>query len=485
MVDVFLIYPTPEGSRQTAVEGERTTLGRGEVDVRFDDRSLSRVHASIYREGDRVWILDENSTNGTFVNGLDVSPSGTPLKNGDSVRLGNDTFFAVQIVEKKKESVGAAKKQNVGTQVQTNSSGGFNFIPFVIGGVAILLIGLSAIIIGSQIVNSGSPNNSNEIAAANDDPDNERPVNSDDEDNDNMTKPTPKPRTSATPENANTSPSPEIIESNTNQQPKVVVPDKTYKAMSEDEKRKFVEQEAMQVAQSIGNRASDQITPDAVTRIKDFLDGYAQRMRSARKDDCTAAGWVRSDMQTVLERAHKNAPFIVRSFNSEGISPLIGLYLAMIESEHCVCLQSPTGPLGMFQFTKATGATYGLEVKAGASPANPDQRCEPEPASHAAAKYMKFLTGRYGTGPRSVPLAIASYNSGEGGLSQNLATALENAEKQERSFWTLMLQAEKLSAQFQKENRKYVPKFFAAAIIGENPTVFGVNLPPLSSNTGK
>ncbi len=35
--------------------------------------------------------------------------------------------------------------------------------------------------------------------------------------------------------------------------------------------------------------------------------------------------------------------------------------------------------------------------------------------------------------------------------------------------------------QFNNENIKYVPKFFATAIIGENPQDFGVNLQPLST----
>ena len=111
------------------------------------------------------------------------------------------------------------------------------------------------------------------------------------------------------------------------------------------------------------------------------------------------------------------------------MDPRIGLYLAMIESEHCVCLQSGTGPLGMFQFTYATAKLHFSPsdgVIKGASPSHPDIRCEPEPAARAAASYMKALAGRYGTGPSSVPLAIGSYNSGEGGLSQNLEKALSS-----------------------------------------------------------
>ena len=93
---------------------------------------------------------------------------------------------------------------------------------------------------------------------------------------------------------------------------------------------------------------------------------------------------------------------------------------------------------------------------------------------------MKALTGRYGTGPSSVPLAIGSYNSGEGGLSQNLEKALSSGNLP-RDFWSLIEKSDLLSKQFQTENFKYVPKFFAAAIIGENPQDFGLNLQPLSS----
>jgi hypothetical protein len=38
-----------------------------------------------------------------------------------------------------------------------------------------------------------------------------------------------------------------------------------------------------------------------------------------------------------------------------------------------------------------------------------------------------------------------------------------------------------LDQTFRDENVYYVPRFFAAAIIGENPTVFGVQMEPLSS----
>jgi membrane-bound lytic murein transglycosylase D len=255
---------------------------------------------------------------------------------------------------------------------------------------------------------------------------------------------------------------------NQNNQPQL--PNKKYQDMSPDEKRKYVEVKAEKVARMIGNQSGEAIPATAVERIKSFLDGYVSRINARRRTTCGFG----DNMQATLERAGKNAPFIIRAFNEQSLDPQIGLYLAMIESEHCPCLESPTHAKGLFQFLSATASDF-EDLKP------PDKRCEPEPSAKAASKYMKQLTGRIGTGPLSVPLAIGSYNSGQGALSGNLKKALEANGSQERSFWTLIANSEKLSKQFQLENVKYVPKFFAAAIIGENPSDFGINLPPLST----
>jgi len=83
------------------------------------------------------------------------------------------------------------------------------------------------------------------------------------------------------------------------------------------------------------------------------------------------------------------------------------------------------------------------------------------------------------------PLAIASFNSGQGNLSKNLDTVFSATGGQNRNFWTLTANKGMLQGgagkQFNSENIKYVPKFFAAAIIGENPQDFGVSLQPLST----
>src|SRR5262249_4877678 len=47
------------------------------------------------RDGDRIWVLDEGSTNGTTVNGVAVPPMGTPLRDGDQISIGNHTTIVV------------------------------------------------------------------------------------------------------------------------------------------------------------------------------------------------------------------------------------------------------------------------------------------------------------------------------------------------------------------------------------------------------
>ena len=58
-----------------------------------------------------------------------------------------------------------------------------------------------------------------------------------------------------------------------------------------------------------------------------------------------------------------------------------------------------------------------------------------------------------------------------------------DSQNKDRDFWILVKNKSKLDAWFQKENINYVPRFFAAAIIGENPWAFGLKMRQLSTYT--
>jgi len=72
------------------------TIGRAETnDIVLLDGSISRVHAKIQIEGDRVAILDNRSSNGVVVNGKKVEKKA--LNEGDVLRLGIKTIhFTVE-----------------------------------------------------------------------------------------------------------------------------------------------------------------------------------------------------------------------------------------------------------------------------------------------------------------------------------------------------------------------------------------------------
>ena len=72
------------------LDAPRIVLGRGSsCDVRLPDPSVSHRHASIQQRGSEYIIVDEGSTNGTFVGPVRLSPHAPRvLMSGDLVRLG-------------------------------------------------------------------------------------------------------------------------------------------------------------------------------------------------------------------------------------------------------------------------------------------------------------------------------------------------------------------------------------------------------------
>ncbi|RMG04150.1 MAG: FHA domain-containing protein [Acidobacteria bacterium] len=473
MMEIWITYPTPEGSRDLKLRDiDKITIGRSaEADLCLDDTNISRIHATIYRERDKIWIIDENSTNGTFVNGIKVPPEGKPLKHGDRIRIGLYTELLLQTATPK-------NTQNLSSPAQKP------LLPATLIIVSFLIF-LSAL---SFIIFSAVTDITKNDKITSDPTAEQRNINKSREYRENKSESTISNAKSSLTNSADDN---NLLSSNTivdnSSSLSLSRSKRKFLEMSEAEKDQYVREKAEKISRIIGNQTSEPIPTEAVRTIRVHLQGYINRIRSNRLDNCQQGLFTRSDTVTILERARKNAPFIIRSFYSEGLDPQIGLYIAMIESEHCPCLQSPTGALGMFQFVRSTGREFGLQIKQDASPSNPDERCDPEKSARAAARYLKSLISRFGSGPMSFPLAIASYNSGQGGLSQNLEKALRTAANQERSFWTLVsnqtILEGKVGEQFRKENVKYVPKFFAAAIIGENPQDFGINMAPLSTYT--
>ena len=74
------------------------SIGRsGEADVRIDDRFASSIHARLYSRGASYYVEDMGSTNGTFLNGAQLSGE-SPLTDLDEIRIGDTEFrFELEI----------------------------------------------------------------------------------------------------------------------------------------------------------------------------------------------------------------------------------------------------------------------------------------------------------------------------------------------------------------------------------------------------
>ncbi len=74
------------------VDGDKTIIGRGgKAQVRLLDDGISREHAQVVVEGNKIYLQDLGSTNGTFCNGMKVDRK--ELADGDKILVGSTTIL--------------------------------------------------------------------------------------------------------------------------------------------------------------------------------------------------------------------------------------------------------------------------------------------------------------------------------------------------------------------------------------------------------
>lgn len=70
------------------------TVGRATTnDLPIDDDAVSKLQAHFVKKGDEWWVFDMASTNGTFVDGERVTPSGSAVHVGACVSFGPIKFY--------------------------------------------------------------------------------------------------------------------------------------------------------------------------------------------------------------------------------------------------------------------------------------------------------------------------------------------------------------------------------------------------------
>ena len=156
-------------------------------------------------------------------------------------------------------------------------------------------------------------------------------------------------------------------------------------------------------------------------------------------------------MEKWLQRSEYYFPMMLEIFEEEG-TPKELVHLSMIESGLVPTARSWASAVGLWQFIRATGAVYGLEVNWWV-----DERRDPVKSTRAAARHLNDLYEIWG----DWHLALAGYNISPRGLRRAIRSA-GNVE----DYWAAL-------PYLPRETRGYVPGYIAATMVASNPEEFG------------
>ncbi len=188
------------------------------------------------------------------------------------------------------------------------------------------------------------------------------------------------------------------------------------------------------------------IPPKFTERVNAFIEQYQ--------------GPDRPLMEHALSEASGKVDIMRQILKQEELPPDFA-WVPLVESALAPRQSSGAGASGPWQFTASTARAYGLRVDE-----QVDERFNLRKSTRAGCRYLRDLILDFGAGS-SVMLALAAYNIGPGKVKQAVQKSVKDPIKQ-RNFWYLY-RVRALPA----ETREYVPKVFAAILIGRNPAHFG------------
>jgi membrane-bound lytic murein transglycosylase D len=153
-----------------------------------------------------------------------------------------------------------------------------------------------------------------------------------------------------------------------------------------------------------------------------------------------------------LTRSGRYLPMIHEHLRAAGL-PEDLVYLAMIESGYNERAYSSAKAVGIWQFIKSTGRSYGLVINNYV-----DERRDPIKSTQAAVSYLSELYNEFD----SWYLAVAAYNAGEGKIRRAIK------KYKTTDFWEIAQ-----GRYLKLETKRYVPKLIAAIIIAKDPAKYG------------
>jgi membrane-bound lytic murein transglycosylase D len=189
------------------------------------------------------------------------------------------------------------------------------------------------------------------------------------------------------------------------------------------------------------------IPPDFVERVSHYIE--------------IDLGPNRPLVSRALNEAGPQVRLVRHVLEEEQLPPDLA-YIPLVESAVTTDQASAAGAAGPWQLMAPTARAFGLRVDA-----EVDERKDLLKSTQASSRILRSLILDFGTGS-SVMLALAAYNLGPSRVKQAVVKNVRDPIKQ-RNFWYLY-RTRALPA----ETREYVPKVFAAIVIGRDPRHFGL-----------
>lgn len=204
------------------------------------------------------------------------------------------------------------------------------------------------------------------------------------------------------------------------------------------------DRDAAAAAKKSGNVADDKVLNAPAT--EDVIEPQVNDQVVRWIEFFTGNG--RSTFERWLKRSGRYMELFRQALHKEGL-PSDLVHLVFVESGFNLNARSVSAAVGPWQFLSGTAKLFGLTVNRWV-----DERRDPEKSTVAAARYLKHLYTMFG----DWPLALASYNAGEG-------TVLRAIKAQgTTNYWDLKLP---------RQTEDYVPQFMAILAISRDPSKYG------------
>ena len=225
-----------------------------------------------------------------------------------------------------------------------------------------------------------------------------------------------------------------------------------YSQMSEEDQKQFVKDRAQEISARLGSGTTT-ISQESLKSIKQFVDGYDQRIDSN----------IAPDVPEIFGRVIPYAGTISAAFQENNMPPVLGLYLALVETEY--------GNPEQVSFGQTKNVSADLTSVATAAR---------EAAQYEAGCAKGLLGSNAGRMPYVILCHFAASSRVGFDATGDDPTAWERFDRLEISENSVLITDPSTSSDL-RNSVQNVFRFYAAAIVGENPQRFRMKMEPLSS----